>query len=135
MLSSPVAKFEDQLSGLLGGVGGIAGTFICFVFGIMVIVASWKLFKKAGEHGWASLIPIYGDYCRARMVFGNGWYFLLALIPFVNGIFFLIESWKTATVFGAGFWGKVCMVFFTPFAIMYYAFGKAEYKGPSKLFG
>jgi len=32
---------------------------IAFAIAIVCVVAMWKIFVKAGEHGWASLIPFY----------------------------------------------------------------------------
>ena len=30
---------------------------------VLVLVAQWKLFVKAGKPGWACLIPFYNMYC------------------------------------------------------------------------
>ena len=29
---------------------------------VLVVVANWKLFSKAGQPGWASIVPFYHDY-------------------------------------------------------------------------
>jgi len=29
------------------------------VFAVLMIVSMWKIFEKAGEPGWASIIPAY----------------------------------------------------------------------------
>lgn len=29
---------------------------------VLEVVAYWKLFEKAGEEGWKSLIPVYSGY-------------------------------------------------------------------------
>lgn len=36
--------------------------FIILAMFIIVTIAQWMLFKKAGESGWKSLIPIYSSY-------------------------------------------------------------------------
>lgn len=36
-------------------------TFL-FAFVVIMIVALWKIFTKAGEKGWKSLIPLYNGY-------------------------------------------------------------------------
>lgn len=54
-----------------GAIGGMA-LIICllmFAFWILLIVARWKVFTKAGEAGWKSIIPIYADYVQWRI----GW--------------------------------------------------------------
>lgn len=37
-------------------------SLISFVLFVLTIIATWKIFKKAGEDGWKSLIPIYNTY-------------------------------------------------------------------------
>ncbi|MEA4894754.1 MAG: DUF5684 domain-containing protein [Oscillospiraceae bacterium] len=50
---------------------------------VLVIVATWKVYEKAGEPGWASLVPFYRNYVMFKISWGNGWYFLLSQIPSV----------------------------------------------------
>ena len=42
---------------------------IALVWWILLIIARWKIFAKAGEAGWKSIIPIYADYVQWRI----GW--------------------------------------------------------------
>ena len=54
-------------------LGGMYLIF-AFVWWILQIIANWNIFTKAGEAGWKSLIPIYGDYvsyknCLADILF------------------------------------------------------------------
>ena len=35
---------------------------------LLLIVAMWKVFTKAGQPGWASLIPIYNLYIWCKIV-------------------------------------------------------------------
>ena len=39
------------------------------IWWILLIVARWRIFTKAGEAGWKSIIPIYADYVQWRI----GW--------------------------------------------------------------
>lgn len=48
---------------------------------VLMIVALWKIFEKAGEPGWASLVPFYNTYELFKISWGNGWYFLLSIVP------------------------------------------------------
>lgn len=53
---------EAVLGGALVG-GAFATIFIgMLVFYILVVIACWKIFTKAGEAGWKALIPIYNVY-------------------------------------------------------------------------
>lgn len=58
--------------------------------GVLVIIATWKVYEKAGEPGWASLVPFYRDYVLFKISWGNGWYFLLNEIPSVLYLVFYI---------------------------------------------
>lgn len=46
---------------------------------VLLIVGLWKVYKKAGEHGWACLVPFYNSFCFFRIAWGNGWMFLAPL--------------------------------------------------------
>ena len=40
-------------------------------------VAYWKIFSKAGEKGWKSLIPIYNQYILCKIVGVSPWWMLI----------------------------------------------------------
>lgn len=100
---------------------------------ILVLIAEWKLFRKAGEHGWAVFIPFYSGYILAKITWGNGWLFLLGLLPFGN-IVFLIFTWiKLARVFGKGGGYAVGLIFLPVIFLPMLAFGRsAVYQGPDQ---
>ena len=50
---------------------------------VLVIIATWKVYEKAGEPGWAALVPFYRDYVLFKVSWGNGWFFLLNSVPAV----------------------------------------------------
>jgi hypothetical protein len=61
----------------------------------VMIVSMWKLFEKAGQAGWKSIIPIYNYWVLCEISGYPGWLalvFLIAWIPFVGGIAALIVS-------------------------------------------
>ena len=41
---------------------------IAFAWWLLQIIANWRIFTKAGESGWKSIIPIYGDYISPESV-------------------------------------------------------------------
>ena len=57
-------------AGILGGFFAMAG-FLAFVFVVLMIIARWRIFTKADEAGWKSLIPIYADYIQWRIAWTN----------------------------------------------------------------
>ena len=40
-----------------GGVGGIVFMLVELVIAVVMIAAMWKVFVKAGEPGWAAIVP------------------------------------------------------------------------------
>lgn len=42
-------------------------SLIALTVGIITIIAMWKVFVKAGEEGWACLIPFYNSFVLVRM--------------------------------------------------------------------
>ena len=62
-----------------------AGTVIlALAFTVLMVVAWWKIFTKAGEPGWASIIPIYNVFVLLRVAGKPAWWILLLLIPLGN---------------------------------------------------
>ncbi|MGI5979065.1 MAG: DUF5684 domain-containing protein [Oscillospiraceae bacterium] len=80
--------------------GGVIAFYWCLL--AISIAAMWILFQKAHEEGWASLIPFYNTYVLFKITWGNGWLFLLLLIPFANFVIYIITMVKLARVFGKG---------------------------------
>lgn len=69
-------------------VGGFVGTMTIamIVFAIMVIIGQWKVFEKAGEKGWKSIIPIYGQYILYKIAGAKMWFWMLFCITIVGSI-------------------------------------------------
>lgn len=49
------------------------------VLSIIEIIGKWKLFKKAGKPGWASIIPYYNNWVLVE-ISGCKWWFFLIII-------------------------------------------------------
>ena len=71
---------------LLFGAGLL---FALFYIGLILIylVGVWTLYKKAGQPGWACIIPIYNVWILLKIVGKPGWWLLLFFIPGVNAVF------------------------------------------------
>ena len=86
------------------------------IFGIAVtvieIVGAWFMFEKAGEPGWAAIIPIYNYLIGIKIAGKPWWYILLMLIPLVNLIFYIIILNGLSKNFGKGFAFTVGLFFF-----------------------
>src|SRR3990172_3937961 len=90
-----------QETGSGGGGGGIfMGLFglIYLAIVVLMIASMWVVFTKAGQPGWAALIPIYNLIVLLQIVGRPIWWFLLMLIPFVGiivGILVMIDLAKS----------------------------------------
>lgn len=112
-------------------IGVYAGVFmVVLIISIIGLVAMMKIFSKAGIAGWKVLIPFYGNYLSFELVFGNGWLFLLNLVPFVGYVLPLIFEFKLAKVFGKGTGFAILSMFFSPITRLIIAFGDCEYERP-----
>jgi hypothetical protein len=58
------------------------------------MAAMWVLFDKAGEPGWASIVPFYNMWVLAEVGDLPGWLGLLmcftSFIPFVGGLVYFV---------------------------------------------
>lgn len=97
---------------------------------IFMIVSMWKLFKKAGKEGWASIIPIYNTIVMIQIAELPLWYIALLLVPLVN-IYAVFKIFiEMAKKFGKSTGFGVAMVFFSIICIPILAFSKdVVYKG------
>lgn len=102
---------------------------IMFALCVLLIVAQWKIFKKAGKPGWASIIPFYSTYCLFDIAWGNGWLFLLTFIPCVGVIFRYIAYFKLGKAFGQGTGFGIGLILLNPIFMLILGFGKSEYIG------
>ena len=69
---------------------------------LLMIASMWKVFERAGERGWAVLVPIYNLYVLCRVAGMSPWWMLAAIIPVVNIIFMFANSIGVAQRFGKG---------------------------------
>jgi hypothetical protein len=51
---------------------------------IVIFAGFWKTFEKAGEPGWAAIIPIYNLYVLVKISGNAWWWFILFFIPVIN---------------------------------------------------
>ena len=57
------------------------------IFYILFIIASWRIFEKAGEKGWKALIPLYNMYIMYKIVGMKNWFWgMIALTIIVSTI-------------------------------------------------
>jgi len=87
----------------------------------------WRIFEKAGEPGWAVLIPIYNVALMIRLAGKPWWWLLLLPIPLVNYAVVILVSISIARNFGRGRWFGLGLGFLSLVFYPILAFGDAEY--------
>ena len=100
-------------------------------FTILMIAAWWKIFTKAGQPGWACIIPIYNLYVWCKIVGRPWWWILLMLIPFVNFIILIILIIDLAKSFGKGVGFGIGLLLLAVIFFPILGFGSAQYQGPA----
>jgi hypothetical protein len=110
----------------------MAPIFLFYLALVVFIIASlWKVFTKAGQPGWAAIIPIYNAYVLLQIAGRPGWWLLLYFIPVVNFVIAIIVSIDVAKAFGkgGGFGVGLALLSFIFYPIL--AFGDATYARPA----
>ncbi len=110
-----------------------SGLFVVLYIAIIVleIAGIWKIFTKAGQPGWAAIIPIYNLIIWLKIAGRPVWWLVLFLIPFVNVIAGIILLIDIARSFGKGGGFVVGMIFLSFIFFPILGFGDARYLGPS----
>ena len=104
--------------------------WICeVVFIVLMIAGMWKVFSKAGQPGWAAIIPIFNLYVMCKVAGRPGWWLLLFLIPLVNVIIAIIVNVDISKRFGKGVGFALGMIFLPFIFWPILGFGSAQYQG------
>ncbi|WP_253839135.1 DUF5684 domain-containing protein [Actinokineospora globicatena] len=103
---------------------------VILAISLIGIISLWKVFTKAGQPGWAAIVPIYNTYVLLKVVGRPGWWLVLFLIPFVNLVIVIIVFVDLAKAFGKSGGFAALLFFFSFIAMPILAFGSARYVGP-----
>lgn len=105
-------------------------TAIGLVIVVVLLIALWKIYEKGGEKGWKALIPFYNVYIEFKLFWGNGWMFLLTLIPIVNVVVQIMLLHKMSKAFGHGIGFTLGLIFLPYIFLAILGFNSDEYLGP-----
>lgn len=114
----------------MAAAGGIA-TAILVVYAALVllmIISMWKIFTKAGEPGWAAIVPIYNFIVLLKIAGKPVWWFVLMLIPFVNIVIAIMVCISLAHNFGKSTGYGLGLAFLGIIFGPMLAFGDARYQ-------
>ena len=106
-------------------------SLLCLAIIVFVFAGVWKTFTKAGQPGWAAIIPIFNLYVLIKTAGRPGWWLLLFIIPLVNIVMGFIVAIDVAKAFGkgTGFGIGLALLGFIFYPIL--GFGDATYQGSS----
>lgn len=89
---------QDWQSAFGDGLGSVF--FLAFY--VLLAIAMWRVFSKAGYPGILAFIPIVNWFIQVRIAGFSAWWGLLAIIPIVNLVFFVIVAIRIGRGFGHG---------------------------------
>ena len=67
---------------------------------LVILIGMWKVFAKAGQPGWACMVPVYNGIVLLEIAKRPLWWLILFIIPFVNFVAALVVSLDVARNFG-----------------------------------
>jgi hypothetical protein len=118
---------------------GTLYVFIAFYLAVIIfmIVVYWKIFEKAGQPGWASIVPFYNTYVLIVNILEMPpiWFWLL-LVPCANIVVLIILAFmipfKLAEKFGKDVGFAIGLLLLGIIFLPILAFGDARYRGGRK---
>ena len=117
----------SQGGGPLGAIFGLIGLAMV----VVVIAGMWKVFDKAGQPGWACLVPIYNLVVMLQIAGKPIWWLILFCIPLVNFVAGILVTLSLAKSFGkdVGFAIGLILLGVVFFPIL--GFDDSTYQGPA----
>ena len=137
-------------------LGGMYLIF-AFVWWILQIIANWIIFTKAGEAGWKSLIPIYGDYVSYKIAWQTSYFWLnfilgillsyvsnanlnesmllsqiVILLKIALTVINIMYCVKLARAFGRGIGFAIGLILLQPIFLLILGFGSDQYYGADR---
>ena len=129
---------------------------ICLVWYIIMIVANWKIFTKAGEAGWKSIIPFLNTYVIYKIAWSARMFWLMfgalvagsvctgiagdeggvlaiigAVLSLIGGVSGIIVTHKLSKSFGHGIGFTLGLLFLSPIFTLILGLGSSTYIGPN----
>ena len=114
------------------GAALFTGTFVLMILAVaaFVIAAWWKVFSKAGQPGWAAIVPIYNFVILLKIVGRPLWWVILMFVPLANIVISIIVHLELAKSFGKGTGFGIGLILLGVIFFPILGFGDARYVGP-----
>ena len=82
--------------------GNGVGTVLALTYYVLLAVAMWRVFSKAGYLGILAFIPVVNWFIQVKIAGFSAWWGLLVLVPIVNIVFSIIVAVRIGRGFGHG---------------------------------
>ena len=115
-------------------LGGVFLFLLIFAL-LSYAVTSWllgRIFKKAGVEQWAAWVPIYNTWKLLELGGQQGFWAVLAIIPFVNiisAIFVYIAMYHIGKKLGKEDWFVIIAIFLPLVWLIWLAFDDSKWAG------
>jgi len=113
------------------GITTLGLVFVLLWLGLLILMIAgfWRVFSKAGQPGWAAIIPILNVYFFLKIAGKPGWWLLLMFIPLVNLVIAIIATVDLARSFGKGTGFAIGLLLLPAIFYLILGFGSATYQG------
>lgn len=129
MLFQEFSPDQDAATSAAAGAAATGLMVLWLVVVVLMLAALWKVFVKAGEPGWAAIVPIYNLYIILKIAGKPGWWLLLFLVPIVNFVIAIMVYISFAQAFGKGVGFALGLLFLSPIFFPILAWGDSRYSG------
>ena len=144
---------EDFLEFILAGLA--VYVVISLVWYIIMVIANWRIFTKAGEAGWKSIIPFLNTYVLFKIAWNIKMFWIMlgtfvagsvctaivgeqgGVLAIIGAVFSLascvvgiIVVHKLSKSFGHGIGFTLGLLFLSPIFTLILGLGSSEYIGP-----
>ena len=138
-------------TGIVEGVSYSIVAILTVAYCILMIIANWRIFTKAGEAGWKAIIPAYNTYVLYKLTWKTSMFWAMLILAFIAGIangiggilcaviygiFMLVvvvisitQLHMLSKAFGHGVGFTIGLFILSPIFILILAFGKSQYIG------
>lgn len=128
-------------------------SIVGIVYYVLMVIAQWKIFTKAGEAGWKSIIPFLNAYVLYKISWKPMMFWILLALAVIEGIFatlaensvfalvmtyiFMIAIWvidiiknvKLSKAYGHGVGFAVGLILLNPIFMLILGLGNSKYVG------
>lgn len=144
----------DNAGALLAGLL-VTYLLVLVIWYIVLVIANWKIFTKAGEAGWKSLIPFYSNYIMFKISWKGIMFWVMmagsiigvilssfdnttlaaigGVVSFVFSLLNIVNLHMMSRAFGHGIGFTLGLIFLNPIFMLVLGFGSSEYEGPQNL--